>query len=592
METLKQTLHTIDRIFKIIFAINIKYIFFLIILSLTNLTLSFLNLYNTQYIINTIQSKGTLTSSLLLFIVAMPVISIAIEISSQTSSFLSMTYQDFLNYKFSTLILKKVRDHTLSDFENSSFYDLLQRAETAGGTYPYSIITTLISMISQIISIFTYAIIIFYWKPWALILLALFPVLSTFQLLELGNNEFKVINSRASLERKSWYYAYLQNKDVNIKETILYSLFTYFFDKFQEIRLLFIRENKNLALKRSITLSIIQILSILCSTVIIYTAIYDTVSGILLIGSLMTYISVTTNVKSSIHLIISSFFKIYNDSLYAKNIIDFLDFPTSISIQTNNPHNVEIEEIKKIELKNLSFKYCHKNSYALKNINMVFTSNNKYIFVGRNGSGKSTLAKLIMGFYMDYEGDIIINDINLKNIYLPSLRTCISAVFQDFSLYQTTIKDSIIMSDLNRIDDNALESAAQKANAVDFINRFPQKYEQQIGNWFQEGVQLSGGEWQKLSIARAFYRTGASLVICDEPSSSLDPISEREVMANFFQLISNKIGILITHRFQYLNNEAVYVVFKEGKIIDNGKHSELLKKSLEYRKLWERDHDQ
>ncbi|EJW9249142.1 ABC transporter ATP-binding protein, partial [Enterococcus faecalis] len=184
----------------------------------------------------------------------------------------------------------------------------------------------------------------------------------------------------------------------------------------------------------------------------------------------------------------------------------------------------------------------------------------------------------ILGFYNNFEGEMLINEIPFSDIDINSYRKCISAVFQDFAKYQFKINETISLSKNRDIDMRDIKKAASEANASQFIKQLPFKYEQQLGSWFPNGIQLSGGEWQKVSIARAFYKDNASLVVLDEPSSALDPISEEKVFKSYKSLVNNKIGIFVTHRIKNIDFEGDIIVLNLGKISEYGKQSDLIKK--------------
>ncbi|EBF5282289.1 ATP-binding cassette domain-containing protein, partial [Listeria monocytogenes] len=232
------------------------------------------------------------------------------------------------------------------------------------------------------------------------------------------------------------------------------------------------------------------------------------------------------------------------------------------------------------------FKYPTKNKYALENINLKLERGKRFTIVGQNGSGKSTLAKLILGFYSNYEGEILINGISLRNIDMKSYRKANSAVFQDFVNYHFSIKENISISNIKRSHETeAIKHAATESGANDFIQTLDNKYDQQLGYWFEDGIQLSGGEWQKLAIARAFFKD-ADVIVMDEPAAALDAIAENNMYKNFSEMTEEKIGIFITHRIKKFDFVSEIIVLKDGKIIGNGKHIDLVESNDVYKDLY------
>lgn len=561
-----------------------KHLLIIFICSFLSLFLPIASMLNTQKIINSIQNNITFSNpKLLIPIIIFPILTILSQIFQSLLAYNSARLNDTLDYKISLRTLKVITNEKLTSFEDPNFYDLIQRAEQSGGTYPFSIATGIVALLTQSLALLSYIFILINWKWWTIFVIVLFPLLSSLQIMKISKNEFELFQKRTNVERLSWYYANLLNKDGNIKETKLFGLENYFLSKFNEIRLAFLIENQKLNLKReSYTLSI-NFISILCTALVLTIIFYEASIGLILLGSLMTYINSVTNVKTSFNSIVSLIFKIHQDSLYIENVTILLDREKT---QEKNivKDKLKIETIETIELINLSFKYPRAKEYALKNIYLKINKGNSYSFVGANGSGKTTLAKIIMGFYMgEYEGVIRINNVDLNDIDLNSFRKCISAVFQDFTNYQFSVSNIISITDKSKLDMSKVIRSSKKADAHQFIKKMPNLYQQQIGNWFPGGLQLSGGEWQKLSIAKAFYKEDASLLIFDEPSSALDPITESNLYMKFNELTKKNIGIFITHRIQNVTFNGIIVSLEDGKIVEFGKESELLnKKGLFY----------
>ncbi|WP_423883155.1 ATP-binding cassette domain-containing protein [Clostridium sardiniense] len=240
-----------------------------------------------------------------------------------------------------------------------------------------------------------------------------------------------------------------------------------------------------------------------------------------------------------------------------------------------------------MEFKNVYFKYPNRDDYALENINLIINKGDCIALVGKNGSGKTTLVKLLTRLYDVTSGDILINGISIKNIDSYSLRRKISTVFQDYLKYELTLRDNIGVANLSSINnDSKLINACKNSGLYDDMTLFQNGFDSQLGVWFPEGTQLSGGQWQKVAISRAFFRN-SDLFILDEPSSALDPLSEKLLFDKFLELIDNNIGIFITHRFINAKYAKKIIVLENGKIIESGTHHELIVKQGEYKKLYD-----
>ena len=248
------------------------------------------------------------------------------------------------------------------------------------------------------------------------------------------------------------------------------------------------------------------------------------------------------------------------------------------------------KQIEKIEMINVSYKYPGKKNYVLKDINLTLKKGEIVVLVGENGSGKTTLIKLLNGLYDNYEGDILINGINLKEIDRESIRTKMSTLFQDYNKYQFSVKENIGFGDITEIESfDKIQDSAKKATANDFIEKLENKYNQQLGTWFKEGVQLSGGQWQKLAIAR-LYMKGGDVFILDEPTASLDPRSEFHFFNEFKKNVENRISLFITHRFINANISNRIIVLSNGKIVENGNHNDLMRLNGIYKKMYDLQH--
>ncbi|MBC1385548.1 ABC transporter ATP-binding protein [Listeria innocua] len=583
---MKETYITLKRIMALAFSLEKKHLILFLIINTLKLYFPIAIMLNTQIIVNKIQ-KGTsfFSYDFMLAIAIFPVLNIALELFNTLSGYISSRYSDILNFKFSKLQLDHINKQSLESFEDPEFYDLIQRAEQAAGTYPFQISMTFVNVFSMLLSSISYVYILLMWKWWTIILIFIFPLISSIKMIRVSRDEYKTMYNRTHFERKSWYYANLLNKDEYIKETRLFSLEKNFLNKFVELRMTFLDENRKMYKRRSLFTFVISFVSILTTTVILVTVFFEASIGKILIGSLMTYINSISSLKSNFTNIINSFFSLHQQSLYAKNILELLNYKDGLEINLNNENaKIRIEKVDSIEIKNLYFKYNRTEKYALKNISFDFKKGEKYVIVGQNGSGKSTLIKILLGFYHNYEGEILINNIPLKKIDPKSYRNCITAVFQDYARYQFTVEEVVSISDNNDKDSLKIREVTKEVEAEEFINRLPNKFVQQLGSWFPGGVQLSGGEWQKLCIARAFYKSKSSVVALDEPSSALDPISEERIFESYNALTKDKIGLFVTHRMKNIEFDGIILVLNDGEIVESGKQNDLLmKKGLFYK---------
>lgn len=274
--------------------------------------------------------------------------------------------------------------------------------------------------------------------------------------------------------------------------------------------------------------------------------------------------------------IFSTVEKMLKDALDVSNYYEFLE----IKPEKNGTHI--IDHIDSVQFKNVSFKYKNNDDYTLRDISFCITAGETVALVGTNGSGKSTILKLLLGFYSDYSGSILINGIELREIDKETFYAHISCVFQDFMKYEDTIRENIACSDMAAASNDSKITTALLDAGFDAANTKIFELDSMLGTWFDDGTQLSGGEWQRIALGRAFFKD-AELYMFDEPSSALDPRSEDLILENYCKIIKGKIGIVSSHSLikigKYINR---IIVMDKGSIVEDGKHDDLLRKKGVY----------
>jgi ABC-type multidrug transport system fused ATPase/permease subunit len=322
---------------------------------------------------------------------------------------------------------------------------------------------------------------------------------------------------------------------------------------------------------------------------VVIAAIQSALSGEILVGNLMTYINTTSKLDNAVQNLTTSLFSIYQDSLYSKNIIDFFKF-TSFRKKTDRRKikcRKTIKEIDTIEFKKVSFKYPGTETYALKNVEFKVKKGETIALVGKNGSGKTTLIKLLAKLYEDYTGQILINGIDLKDIDDSSYSSAFSVVFQDFNDYQYTVKENVgfgSLKDMNNDED--IYEALKKADMDKVVDTFPNKINQQLGTWFEGSIDLSGGQWQKIALARGLMKK-VKLYILDEPTAALDPQSEYIFFKRFIKSTKGSTSFYVTHRFTNVKFANMILVLNNGQIVQRGTHNSLIKQEGLYRRMFD-----
>ncbi len=580
--SLINSLKIICEVFSLIKNKTGKKIYVLFLVATVNSLLPFIKLINTQNIINSIQNNDN-NSILIKYIILFITFNVIALLLQSMYSYVIGYLKEKLYLEINKDVLKKTEELSYVDYENHKTYDLLQRAEMEAGVRPINILTNLLALYSSIITMFSSMLILLTWKYWTFLGFIILPILAFKYYKQISKTEYDISFNRTKYERKSWYIAHLLTKDTFIKEVKMLDLFKHLYDNFNVLRKRFFDENIKILNYKTLFLFFYQIFDLLFMSFIVAIGILEASQGIILVGTLMTYINTSSKVDVSINSISNCMFSIYQDSLYAKNLIDFLNLKKSNTTlkETNILNNIESIEFKKV-----SFSYPSQNKIVLNDLSFKIKKGESIAIVGKNGSGKSTIIKLICGFYKNYSGEILLNGVELKKIHSDNIKKLISVVFQDYNQYQFTIHENIGYGDINNINNmDKIIDSAKKAKVNEFIETLKDGYNQQVGNWFENGVQLSGGEWQKLALARSFMKK-SDVYILDEPTAALDPISEYNFFDSFIKESKSKISIIITHRFSNAKIADKILVIDKGKLICEGNHKMLFKTNDLYREMY------
>ena len=475
-------------------------------------------------------------------------------------------------------ILKKIAMLDSKDFENSKTYDLINRTRYDGNAGILGTIKILFAFISVLISTISYIAIIANYNIFIFSVIIVLPVIRYFYERKYNLEEYNVSIRNTEMERKSSYISFLLTNSENFKEIKLYQLFAYFIKKFEKIKEKYNFDFIRLHNKRTRTYSIINIFDSIVDCLVMMYILIQTFNGYLLIGDFILYNNSIDSLKENIMSVFTQISYIYKNSAMIEQIRLFFD------IQSEDTHEkgIIIDKIDKIELKNVSYRYQEKEQYVLRNISLELCKGEFTVLLGYNGSGKSTLIKIIMGIYSDYEGEIYINKINLKDINLEVYRKKVAVMFQNYIKYESIIRDNIRYGD-NRVEnDRELYKILDKVTLEDFKDNI----EQPLGYQFTDGIQISIGQWQKLALGRTLSKP-AEVYIFDEPNASLDIASEQAVLNMIWEEMRDKIAILIIHRFNCMLERAdKIIVLENGEIEDIGIHEELLRHHGLYYRLY------
>lgn len=506
------------------------------------------------------------------------------DLISRAVTLLDSLLGDLFSNSTSVKLIRHAAKLDLYQFENPDFYDKLERArqQTVGRVV---LMSQVLTQLQDIITIISLGIGLVYFNPW-LILILLVAVIPLF----VGESHFN--NATYSLSR-SWtperreldYLRYIGASDGTAKEIKIFGLSDFLATRFKEISDNYYKANKKIATQRAfwgVLLSSIGTITYYGAYVFI---IIQTISGLITIGTLTFLSGSFKRMHGMMEGIMTRFTRIAESSLYLQDLFDFLAIqPQITSIQNAKPIPTPIQQGFTFE--NVGFKYPGTDKWAIRYVSFHLGKDEKLALVGENGAGKTTLVKLLARLYEPTEGRILLDGVDLRAYNLTELRKNTGIIFQDYVRFQMSASDNIAVGKIEHQEDNPLiETAAIKSLANDVIEKLPKKYEQFLGKRFHDGVELSGGEWQKVALARAYMRD-AQLLILDEPTSALDARSEHEVFLRFAELIEDKAAVLISHRFSTVRMADRILLLENGQRKELGSHEELLALNGKYAELF------
>ncbi|UTH16273.1 ATP-binding cassette domain-containing protein [Macrococcus epidermidis] len=578
----KQSINHLINVFKtlnLIYNVNKKLIITIFILTILTGLSPAVSVILSQELLNSIQIRNEgINVTIKIFIIYI-IFSILSDIFSSIKSYVSSKLQILLNYKLNYMLVSKCSKLAVEDFENTETYDQISRLENDISTKPYQTFESTLTFISSFITFISVASILFVWKSWVIGAVVVVPVISSIYYLKIGKQEFLMRYNRSSKERESWYIEYLMTHDFAFKEIKANNLKNYFIDKYWSINKAFIKQENDINKKRAYISILFNITQEIVSACIILLAVTEAVKGKLLIGNVTSYIRSVGTIQSCTMGMITSIYTIYNSNMYMDLMEKFL------ALKEEDNEGIIIDSIESISFRSVSYKY--EDELVLKNVSFDIKKGESIAVIGKNGSGKSTLSKLITGIYAKYTGEIYINNINFKKINKIQYRNHLSVLFQDFLKLEMSAFDNVSLGDKYNQHNIKKVNNVLSNLGVDFLKGENKEYDlnKQLGNWFENGQELSGGQWQKIALARTHYKN-SDVYIFDEPSSALDASSANNVFEEFYNVSKNKLGIFITHKISAVKDFNKIIVLDKGKIVGMEKHSVLMENCCLYKELY------
>ena len=503
---------------------------------------------------------------------------------ARLSSLLESLLGDLFANRLSVRLMEHAATLDLAQFEDAEIYDHLERArrQTTGRI---GLFTLLLGTAQDLITLASLAGVLLVQLPWLLLLLTI-AVLPAF----LGEAHFaslgySLLFSWTPERRLLDYLRYMGASDESAKEVKLFGLSKFLVGRYADLSDKFYQENKKLAVRRNIVSTLLVTLGTLGYYGAYVVIIYRTVLGVFSIGTLTFLAGSFRQSRDLIQRVLLALSQIYEQSLYLSDLFTFFDVRPTVVSQPGAravPRPIRTG----FQFENVGFRYPGSQRWAVRHLSFTFEPHERIALVGENGAGKTTLVKLLARLYDPDEGRILLDGVDLRDYDLDSLRKNIGIIFQDFVRYDFILRENIGVSQVEALDDDArIREAARRSLADSVAQRVPQGFDQMLGRRFDNGVELSGGEWQKVALARAYMRD-AQVLILDEPTAALDARAEYEVFLRFAELTKGRMAVLISHRFSTVRMADRILVLKGGELVDDGTHEELLARGGLYAELF------
>jgi ATP-binding cassette subfamily B protein len=534
---------------------------------------------------NTQQRAGVMDLSDVLGFVALEGVLVAALAATQRGlSTCQSLLRAQLGQRVNEMILAKALTLDLRHFEDSEFYDKLTRARREASSRPLALVMSSFGLVQNGIALLSFGILLARFSPWAVAVLLLAGLPSFVAEAKFSGDAFRLFRWRSPETRMQLYLETVLAREDHAKEVKLFGLGPRLLDRYRAIFRKVFKEDRALTIRRDTWGFFLG----LVSTGAFYAAYawvaVSAVRGNITLGEMTMYVLLFRQGQAAVSASLSAIGGMYEDNLYLSTLYDYLDTPVDA------PAGKAVagpEPGAGVRFEHVSFTYPGATEPAVSDVSFDLTPGKSLALVGENGSGKTTLIKLLTRLYAPSEGRITLDGLDLAEWDPMALRTRIGVIFQDFARYQLKVGENIGAGDVAHFENEARwRAAAELGMAAPFIADLPAGYETQLGKWFREGRELSGGQWQKIALSRAFMREDADILVLDEPTAAMDARAEAQVFEQFQSLAHDRMVILISHRFSTVRMAHEILVIQDGRVLEQGSHEALMQRGGHYAQLF------
>jgi len=506
-------------------------------------------------------------------------------------------------------ILERATALELRHFEDAEFYDRLSRARREASSRPMSLVTESFSLVQSVLTLAGYAVLLVRFSPWVVLALTAATIPATVAEMKYSKVAFRLRNWRSPDSRRLIYLEYVLANDEHAKEVKLFGLGPMFLGRYKELAEKFHAEDSKLAKRRAVVTHLLALLATLAFYGSYAAMAVAAAMGRLSVGNMTMYVLAFRSGQQSFQSILSGIGSIYEHNLYMSNLFLYLDGTVAAEDEARTqqkrpdaprlalPHATDARalaaapsEERGIRLDHVSFRYAGQektDKWVLRDIDLFIPEGQSVALVGQNGAGKTTLIKLITRLYEPTEGRVLLDGKDLRAWDKDQLLARFGVVFQDFNQYQLKVRENVGVGSVAHLEDTSrIGRAIERGGAAPVVEGLGEGVETPLGRWFQDGVELSGGQWQKVALARGFMREQADILVLDEPTAALDAEAEHAVFERFRHLAKGRTTIIISHRFPTVRMADRILVLEHGRIIEDGTHASLLAEGKTYAHLY------